>query len=234
MIIFWLAAVFAVGLVSLAQRHRGTSRPGPADLVKPLPGAPLIAEQVEERARRLPTGESAVEVTSHAIYRDSAGRMRIQSVPNHPDELPAVAMIDPTSGSRVVLSEPDKIAYRVMGPKAGENGFAYGFAGMGEALPSAHWRTSTEDLGRGTIDGNEFEGTRVTQTVEGESGLTNKIELWYSSELQVTGLAVAAGPYGTHTARIQNLRRAEPDPALFTIPADYRIVDLKASPNRDE
>ncbi len=218
--ICWLAAVFALALISLAESRE--VRPGPADLVKPLPGVPLSAEQVEERARSLPGGSSTVEITRCVIYRDSAGRVRIERV--RPGESPVVSLIDPITGSRVMLSESDKIAYRVMGPKAGETGFAYGFSGMGEGLPPADWTTNKENLGRRKIGGNEFEGTRIIQTEEG--GLANKIELWYSPELKLTGSALASGPYGTHTAQIQNLRREEPVPAIFAIPSDYRIVDV--------
>jgi hypothetical protein len=224
--IFHIAVLSGLGLMSLIQRSQGAAGPSPADLVKPLPGAPLSAEQVEERTRSLADADSVLEITRHTIYRDSAGRMRIESIPTRPHEVPAVSLIDPTSGSKVVLSEPDKIAYRAMGPKGSEDGFAYGFGGMGDGLPSANWITRTENLGQRAIDGNEFEGTRIIQTTSGETALTNKIESWYSSELKLTGLAVVSGPYGTHTARIQNLHREEPVPALFSIPADYRVVDV--------
>jgi hypothetical protein len=77
-----------------------------------------------------------------------------------------------------------------------------------------------------TIEGIEFEGMRIVQSAEDDPGLTNTIERWYCKRLKLVGSAFASGPYGTRTARIQNVRWGEPDPALFTIPGDYKIVDV--------
>jgi len=41
------------------------------------------------------------------------------------------------------------------------------------------------------------------------------------------GLVKHSGPDGEFTARIQNVDRTIPDPALFIIPADYRIRDIQ-------
>jgi hypothetical protein len=180
---------------------------------------------VEERVCNLPDGSSTVEVIKSKIYRDSAGRMTIEGLPGSPNES-SVFMMDPISGARVVLSTRDKVAYRVIGPKAGENGFAYGAGGMGEALPPGDWRASTEKLERRAIDGIEVEGERITQSSADQPPLVAVYDRWYSSELKLILLAVASGPNGRHTARIENVRTGEPDPALFTVPTDYTITDM--------
>src|SRR5438105_12094356 len=73
-----------------------TARPGPADLVLPLPGSPISVEQLEERTHTLADGTSTVESTTVKVYRDSSGRLRI--------ELPtSVVLIDPVTGSRINL-----------------------------------------------------------------------------------------------------------------------------------
>ena len=77
------------------------------------------------------------------------------------------------------------------------------------------------------IEGIEFEGTRITQTSEGEPVLTHTVERWYSDELKLIGLVEISGPYETGTVRLQNLRRQEPDPTLFKIPADYKVQDIQ-------
>jgi hypothetical protein len=43
--------------------------------------------------------------------------------------------------------------------------------------------------------------------------------------LKLIGLMVASSPNETYTARIQNVRREEPDSALFMVPADYKVLD---------
>ena len=201
-------------------------RSGPADLVKPLPGVPFSGQQVEEHSGGS-SGDSALDVERYAVCRDSMGRLRIERLPLGPDEAPMAYLIDPSTGSKAILSQSDRIAYRTTGPKMGENGFAYGFSGMGKALPPGNWTSSTEELGKRTIDGNEFEGKRITYSADGPPARTNVTEFWYSAELKLTGLAIASGPFGTHMARIQNLRREEPDPALFAIPENYKIEDLE-------
>jgi hypothetical protein len=87
----------------------------------------------------------------------------------------------------------------------------------------------SEQIGKRTIEGVEFDGTRIitVQTAEGEPKLTWTVEQWYSDKLKLIGLTVQSTPYGTNTTRIQNLRREEPDSDLFTIPPEYKIVDLQ-------
>jgi hypothetical protein len=87
----------------------------------------------------------------------------------------------------------------------------------------------TQVVGKRTIQGIEFEGTRIIRTAEGEPGLTDTIEQWYSDELELIGLLTSSGPSETYSARIQSLQRAEPDPALFTTPAEYKIIDLQVA-----
>jgi hypothetical protein len=225
MSIWWLVPLFALGYISSTEEREDPARPGPAALVSHAVGIPLSVEQIEERTSNLPDGSSRVEATRSRIYRDSSGRMRIEGSPGSPNES-YLFMIDPTSGARVVLSVGAKVAYRVMGPKAGENGFAYGVGGMGEALPEGEWTARTEKLGQRTINGIEVEGERITQTSAHQPPLAAVCERWYSNELKVVVLAVASGPYGKHAARIQNVRREEPDPALFTIPSGYNVINM--------
>lgn len=87
---------------------------------------------------------------------------------------------------RIVCSVSEKVAYRMVGPKLGENGFALGFGGIGEALPPVAWTTTTEKLGHRTMHDNEFEGTRIVQTAADQPELLNKIETWDSAELKIT------------------------------------------------
>jgi hypothetical protein len=51
-------------------------------------------------------------------------------------------------------------------------------------------------------------------------------ETWTSSELKITVLSRRSDPRSNETtSQVLNLSRAEPDPLLFTIPADYTVVD---------
>jgi len=228
--ILWLAAILVLAMMPSGERCGETTRAGPAGLVRPLPGVPLIAEQMEERVQNQGARDStASEVSTYTVYRDSMGRIRIERGSACTSEAATISVLDPTIGSRVVLSVRDKIAYRVLTLKPSSNVVAYGFAGMGEALPAGDWTSTTENLGRTMIEGNEFEGTRILQSMQGEPTLTNKVELWDSFQLKITGLAIVSGPFGTHSARLQKLQLRDPDPQLFAFPPDYKIIDLNSS-----
>ena len=226
----WLIAAFSLcALMSSAQQNpEAPGRSGAALLVQPVPGLPLSFEQIEKRFPEVQGEASAAEIIKSKVYRDSVGRIRQES--DYGAALDAagshiVTITDAVARSAVVLLSGSKIAYRTQFPI----GSSVGVTGFGEALPAGNWKTKTEQLGPRIIDGVEFEGTRITQTMEGAANIlpTNTIETWYSSELKLTGSVDASGPYGTHSARIENLRRGEPDPTLFEVPPDYKVVDLK-------
>lgn len=225
MSIWWLVLPFVISCISSAEEHERPGKPSPTDLVSHAVNSPLSAEQVEERVFHHSDGSSTIEVVRSRVYRDSVGRMTIEGSAGSPNES-TLFMIDPTSGARTLLLVRDKIAYRIIGPKVGEDGFVYGAGGMGEALPPGKWTARTENLGRRIIDGIEVEGERITQISADQPPLVAVYDRWYSGKLRSVVLAVASGPYGRHTARIQNLRREEPDPALFTIAPGYNIIDI--------
>jgi len=89
-----------------------------------------------------------------------------------------------------------------------------------------------ESLGTRQIEGVSAEGVRSTTTIPaGEIGNLNPIQLvterWFSKELQMAVLITRKDPRsGDTTYRLTNVVRNEPPPDLFTVPSDYRIVDL--------
>jgi hypothetical protein len=226
-----LAGVFIAVLAS-AQITHSPATSGAALLVLPRPGVPISLEQIEERSRKLEDGTTAVVgVIKSKVYRDSAGRLRmeseIQDSSGHSSTRYA-DLVDPVAGSRVVLLTTEKVGYRVPFPKSDQSRLA--FLGMGESSqdsPHKWGDARTEVVGKRTIQGVELEGTRIIRTAEGEPGLTDTIEQWYSDELKLIGLLTSAGPSEAYSARIQSLQRGEPDPALFTTPAEYKIIDLQ-------
>jgi hypothetical protein len=94
---------------------------------------------------------------------------------------------------------------------------------------SAH--VSTEDLGSQTMEGVLVTGVRTTHTIPaGEIGNDKPIiiitEVWKSADLKTIVYSKRSDPrMGDSTFRLTNIVRAEPDPALFTVPADFKLVD---------
>jgi hypothetical protein len=90
-----------------------------------------------------------------------------------------------------------------------------------------------EPLGTRQIEGVSAEGTRMTTTIPaGQIGNLNPIsmvtERWFSKDLQIAVLITRRDPRSGDTVyRLTNIVRVEPPPDLFTVPSDYRIVDLQ-------
>jgi hypothetical protein len=86
-----------------------------------------------------------------------------------------------------------------------------------------------ESLGQQSIEGIMSEGTRTTTTIAaGEIGNDRPIqtvsERWYSPELKIVTMTRRSDPRtGDETFRLANVRRGEPDPALFQLPAGYQV-----------
>ncbi len=98
---------------------------------------------------------------------------------------------------------------------------------------------SHESLGTQTIEGIPADGSRTTIVYPvgafgNDRPLTTISETWMSHELNRSILTKSSDPRsGETTTRLINISRAEPDPALFQVPADYQIDDAQeARPNR--
>ena len=104
-------------------------------------------------------------------------------------------------------------------------------------------QVTREDLGTQTMEGVLVTGTRMTRTIPaGQIGNEQPIqivtEVWTSPELKTVLVSKRSDPrMGEQTFRLTNIVRAEPDPSLFTVPADFRIVQgpqptINYRPNR--
>jgi hypothetical protein len=92
------------------------------------------------------------------------------------------------------------------------------------------YKTNNEELGTRNIEGVEAEGTRTTTTIPaGAIGNERPIDIvyekWYSKELQLIVYSKHSDPrYGDQTYRLTNISRSEPDPGLFAVPAEYKVL----------
>jgi len=86
-----------------------------------------------------------------------------------------------------------------------------------------------ESLGSQVVNGVMADGTRVTQTIPaGDFGndrpITNVTESWYSPELHLTVMYKRMDPReGDVTTQYTGIKRGEPDPSLFQLPAGYTL-----------
>lgn len=198
-------------------------------LALPRPGIPIAFDQIEERSHELPNGSYSVESVIHSkTYRDAAGRIRtdseVQDGSGHTISTSSTVM-DPTNGSGLILLEGERIAYRIAFPISTDSKL-FSADALDETEPAHKWKTTSEEAGTSVIGGVAFSGRRVTQNAEDDPGLQRIFEYWNSDALKLTGAINISGLREKYMARIENLRRGEPDPALFQIPPGYKIVDM--------
>jgi hypothetical protein len=92
-------------------------------------------------------------------------------------------------------------------------------------------KSTTESLGGRLINGISADGTRITRVTSfyGARGpdIVSVEEKWVLPDLKITVLAkdtTSTNPGEETTTEIRELDRSEPDPALFEIPTDYKVV----------
>lgn len=95
---------------------------------------------------------------------------------------------------------------------------------------------TVEDLGTRRIAGVETVGRRETNIIDvgvmgNDQPLTATNETWHSQDLGINLVSTRTGPMiGKQNFTITDLTAAEPDPALFKVPAGYEIRDLRKNP----
>jgi hypothetical protein len=89
----------------------------------------------------------------------------------------------------------------------------------------------TEVLGSQTMQGVLVNGVQTTHTIPaGQIGNDKPIqivtEVWTSPDLQTIVYSKRSDPrMGEQTFQLTNIQRSEPDPSLFTVPADFKVLD---------
>jgi hypothetical protein len=92
-------------------------------------------------------------------------------------------------------------------------------------------QAATEDLGSQTMEGVFVTGVRTTRTIPaGQIGNDKSIsivtEVWTSPDLKTIVYSKRSDPrMGEQTFQLTNITRAEPDGSLFTVPADFKLVE---------
>ena len=90
---------------------------------------------------------------------------------------------------------------------------------------------NTESLGSQTMEGVVVNGVRTTRTIPaGQVGNDRPIrivtDVWTSTDLKTIVSSKRNDPrMGEQTFRLTNIVRAEPDPSLFAVPSDFKIID---------
>ncbi len=105
----------------------------------------------------------------------------------------------------------------------------FGGAGGGFDFVAPRGSGTTTSLGARDIEGVKAQGEKTVWTIEAgkignEKPIVTTRETWTSPDLLLTVLSRDADPRsGESVYRLANLKRAEPDAALFKVPSDYTL-----------
>lgn len=203
---------------------------------KPILNAPYSVVEETEHTQTLTDGTHMVNRNQTRRYRDSYGRTRNESFyirAGVAEEPKTIVINDPVAGTSYTLFVRQRVARTIAPPVGLPNNpnVVYKSASTAEG---ARPKSTSEDLGTQSIEGVLVEGVRNTTIYpEGLMGNDKPIqtvsERWVSKELGLTLLEKDSDPrFGETITRVTRLDRAEPDPTLFRIPADYIVQGANA------
>jgi hypothetical protein len=207
-------------------------------------GAPYSAEAVTEITQTLGDGTHINRQESHTIYRDGEGRVRRESGEQ-------VWISDPVANVSYVLDTRQQTARKMPlshsiafskipaaqivkdgGSSAASNTRFSVTTGM-MTMRKTDQQEKAESLGKQEMEGVEVDGTRTTTEIPvGQIGNDRPLQIvherWESAELHATILEKHSDPMmGNTVERLTSVRRVEPDPALFEVPAGYQVESVK-------
>jgi hypothetical protein len=213
-------------------------------------GAPYAADGITETTQTLGDGTHINRQETYSIYRDAEGRIRRESGDQ-------VWISDPVAKVSYVLDTKQQTARKLAlsrnmtvnygktptGPQTMlvQNG-AIGGGGMAIVLDrpvaddgdkATAEAARSEPLGKQKMEGVDVDGMRTTTVIpQGQIGNDRPLQMvherWESAELHVTIFSKHTDPMmGERVERLTNVRRGEPDPALFQVPAGYAIESEK-------
>ena len=205
-------------------------------VVTPLPNAPFSATVQTEWTKYFADGTTQFTQNHRLIARDGLGRVFQQRATFGPKGSPIASQV-----WRTELAEPSThtVAYcdtrthicelrpYVVPPSCRRSP-----PDRSRALRAP---SSVENLGSRTQNGLELIGTRETQTMNPlvtgtDRPLVVVKEFWYSRQLGLNVLTTRNDPRsGKEVFTVTDIRQGEPDAALFAMPADFRVVDLRAA-----
>jgi hypothetical protein len=216
--------------------------------------APYSATITNESVQTLADGNRIVQSSTGTTARDSMGRTR-QDAPLPPignmspaDAPHLVFLQDPVAQVSYTLNLTDKTAVKNPGfPGMALPALSTSIAFSGAMITKAplaqavtiqshaiadEGQAQTEELGSKTMEGVTAAGMRTTHTIPaGQIGndrpLSIVTEVWTSPDLKTVVYSKRSDPrMGDQTFQLTNIVRAEPDPSLFTVPSDFKILDV--------
>jgi hypothetical protein len=214
----------------------GTSGRMESIFIPPKAGAPFSFTLATEWSRPMNNGGSFTLTNERHIVRDSKGRIYQERWILVPKGGKTKSWMDIFQ-----ITDPEKHTwYNCSTAKKECNLFRYDLTthdnfqppiGTTGPLADGTGFRQHEDLGMGSVEGQETHGYRETTTLNpGTMGNDRQMvatrEFWYSTHLAVNLISIVDEPMtGKQVFTAKEITTAEPDPSFFEVPADYKIID---------
>ena len=194
--------------------------------------APFSCDVVQDLVKTTADGARiTTQRQTHHLYRDSQGRVRREQ-PIFGGARQLVVISDLVSGYEYVLDPDHSAAHRTAVKAAAAKAAREVYEGrLQRVLAAPAGATKPAVLGNRMIDGVYAEGLGYTTPIPAgalgnDRPLVIAQERWVAPDLALCLLDKRTDPReGETTIRMIDIKRAEPDPGLFQIPANYAIVE---------
>jgi hypothetical protein len=194
---------------------------------------PAIGNLSAANAPELVFIQDPVAQVSYTLNLTDKTAQKMPALPPPPAGAPAgVGTFAVASGDAAVAPPTETFFAEVGGEASGTEPVAAPAMTFQKAiLLGDHAEAKTEDLGSQTIEGVLATGVRTTRTIPaGQIGndkpLNIVTEIWTSPELKTIVYSKRSDPrMGEQIFRLTHIVRAEPDPSLFTVPGNFKIVE---------
>jgi hypothetical protein len=205
--------------------------------VTPVANAPFSATVIRQSTKPLPDGTTQRFRTINNIARDSRGRIYNESrqlVPLSSTGTPALLsghIFDPETRINIFLNPFQHIARQTILKSPAPNWDEIPPAKVPVAARTGENGPRVEDLGTQVMENVTVHGQRITSTIPttvsgADKPLVVTHEYWYSEELHLNMLIKHNDPRaGELTFTVKQVKRDDPDPQMFKVPSDYKVVD---------
>lgn len=246
----FLLATFALSFASMASAQEqnvpatvsvndgGVSGPMQSIFVPPKAGAPFSLTLATEWSRPLSNGGSYTLANERKIARDASGRLyeeRWILVPKGGDiksRMNVFQIADPEAHTWYNCNTATKVCDLMKYRYTTEDTYQPAI-GTTRPLPNNKGSRLHEDLGPGSTEGVETHGYRETITLNpgvmgNDKPMVTTREFWWSPELGLNLMSIVDSPEsGKQIFTVKSLSTSPPEPGLFVVPDDYKIVDRR-------
>lgn len=199
-------------------------------------GEPFSLISKTTSSKKLTDGTWTTTALEEHRMRDSEGRERIEIVnPDHRSGTPAATINDPVAQMIVNLQPWDKTAHIThiplpKPPTPEQEARAIQASAKAAEYRALHPSPDESPLPSETIAGVYAEGKHRTITLAAKLSDGEPVRVvedtWSSPDLKIRLASTSDDPRGQKIAtKVTSLQCTEPDPALFQIPPDYKVVE---------